>query len=76
VHHTESLGFWTLCPSSGILNTRKHNVKGTGSVSVLRRGEGDTYFVGSLRKSSRFSLPNVVFFMGMKPGLRNQKNID
>jgi hypothetical protein len=31
-----------LCPSSGILNTRKHNVSETGPVSVLMRGEGDS----------------------------------
>jgi hypothetical protein len=31
--------YWVfgLCPSSGILETRKHNVSETGSVSVLRR---------------------------------------
>jgi hypothetical protein len=40
-----------LCPSSGILKTRKHDVSETGSVSVLRWREGDTYSVGSLRKS-------------------------
>jgi hypothetical protein len=39
-----------LCPSSGILETRKHNVPETDSVSVLRGGE-DTYSVGFLRKS-------------------------
>jgi hypothetical protein len=35
--------YWVLglCPSSGILETRKHNVSETGSVSVLRR-EGKT----------------------------------
>jgi hypothetical protein len=32
-----------------ILNIRKHDVSGTGSVSVLKRGEEDTYSVGSLR---------------------------
>jgi hypothetical protein len=42
-------GFFGLCPSSGILNTRKHIVSEIGSVSVLRWGEGDTYCVGSLR---------------------------
>jgi hypothetical protein len=42
--------YWAfeLCPSSGILETREHNVSGTGSVSVLR---GDTYSVGSFNKS-------------------------
>jgi hypothetical protein len=29
------------CQSSRILNIRKHNVLETGSVSILRRGEGD-----------------------------------
>jgi hypothetical protein len=39
--------YWVfgLCPSSGILETRKHNVSETWSVSALRRGGG------SLRKS-------------------------
>jgi hypothetical protein len=43
--------FWVsgLCISSGILNIRKHNVSETGSVSVLRRREGDTYYVVFLR---------------------------
>jgi hypothetical protein len=35
----------------GIINTRKHNVLETGFISVLRRRDGDTYCVGSLRKS-------------------------
>jgi hypothetical protein len=41
--------FWGggFCPSSGILETRKHNVSETGSVSVLRLGGEDTYSVGS-----------------------------
>jgi hypothetical protein len=45
--------YWVsaLCPSSGILDNRKHNVPETESVPVLRWGDGDTYFVGSLRKS-------------------------
>jgi hypothetical protein len=29
---------------------RKHNVSKTGSLSVFRSVDGDTYFVGSLRK--------------------------
>jgi hypothetical protein len=34
----EVQNYWVLgfCPSSGILETRKHNVSETGSVSVLR----------------------------------------
>jgi hypothetical protein len=34
------------CPSSRILNTRKHNVSRSGSVSVFMWGEGDTCSVG------------------------------
>jgi hypothetical protein len=43
--------YWVsgLCPSSGILNTGKHKVSETGSVSVFRSGQGDTYSVGSHR---------------------------
>jgi hypothetical protein len=45
--------YWgsALCLSSAILkkkSTRKHDVSEAGSGSVLRRGEGDTYSVGSL----------------------------
>jgi hypothetical protein len=39
--HDENIqNYWVLglCPSSDILNTRKHNVSETGSVSILRRG--------------------------------------
>jgi hypothetical protein len=39
------------CPSSGNLTTRKNKVSDTGSLSVLRRGEGDTYSVGPLSKN-------------------------
>jgi hypothetical protein len=31
-----------LCPPSRIQNTRKHNILETGSVSILRWGEGET----------------------------------
>jgi hypothetical protein len=44
------------CLTSGILNTSKHNVSGSGSVSIFRWGEGDTYSVGSLKKSQPQSL--------------------
>jgi hypothetical protein len=44
-----------ICLSSGILETRQHNVSQTRSVSVLRcvggGGGGDTYSVVSLRES-------------------------
>jgi hypothetical protein len=46
-----SRNYWVcgLCPSSEIINARKHNVSETGSVSFLRWG--DTHSVWSLRKS-------------------------
>jgi hypothetical protein len=52
--------YWVygLCPSSEILNARKH-VSETGSVSILRGGEGDIYHVGSLRKSRPQSLDKI-----------------
>jgi hypothetical protein len=49
VQHLELLGFW-LCPSSGILETRKQGFSETESVSVFWWGE-DTYSVGFFRKS-------------------------
>jgi hypothetical protein len=44
--------YWVfrLCPSFGILKTRKCNASETGSVSVLRCG-GDTCSIGSLRNN-------------------------
>jgi hypothetical protein len=48
-YNTQDYWVFGLCPSSGILDTRKHDVSETGSVPVLRwrRGE-DTYSVGPL----------------------------
>jgi hypothetical protein len=51
VYNTQNYWVSGLCPSTGILNTRKHNVTETASVSVLRWREGHTYSVGSLIKS-------------------------
>jgi hypothetical protein len=57
-----------LCPSSGIIKTRKHNILETGSDSILRRREEDTYSVwlalskGPNRVGLRYSFQNVVFF--------------
>jgi hypothetical protein len=52
-HKFHKYNYWGsgLCPSSRILRTRKHNILETGSLSMLRRREEDTYSVGSLRKS-------------------------
>jgi hypothetical protein len=48
VYNTQNYWVFGLCPSSGILETRKHNVSETGSVSVPRwGGREDTYSVGS-----------------------------
>jgi hypothetical protein len=47
-----------LCPLSGILKARQHNVLETRSVSFLKLGEGDIYSVGTLRKRSSKSLYN------------------
>jgi hypothetical protein len=49
---TQSYWIYGLCPSSGILNTRKQNVLETGSVSVFTRGEGDTSYIGSFREKA------------------------
>jgi hypothetical protein len=49
VYNTQNYWGFGLCPSSGILETRKHNVSETGSVFVVRGGGEDTYSVGSLR---------------------------
>jgi hypothetical protein len=51
-------GFLDFVPSSRILKTIKHTFRKL-DVSVLRRGEGDTYYVGSLRKSRHQSLDKV-----------------
>jgi hypothetical protein len=56
VYNTQNYWVFGLCPSSGILDTRKHNVSETGSVFVLRLVGGDTYSVGSLRKIQPQSL--------------------
>jgi hypothetical protein len=41
-----SQNYWVyeLCPSSSILETRKHNISETGSVSILR-WEGERIFL-------------------------------
>jgi hypothetical protein len=36
IHNIQNYWVSGLCPSSGILNTKNHNVSGTGSVSVIR----------------------------------------
>jgi hypothetical protein len=57
-NNTETQKHWIsgLCPSSGIINTRKHNVSKTEPVSTVRWGEGDSYPVGPLINSLPQSL--------------------
>jgi hypothetical protein len=50
-YNTQNYWDFGLYPASGILQTIKYDVSETGSVSVLRRGGGDNYCVGSFRKS-------------------------
>jgi hypothetical protein len=47
----QNLRVCALCQSSGIANTRKHNVLETGYVSFLKCGEGVSYTGGSVGKS-------------------------
>jgi hypothetical protein len=51
VYNTQ--GYWVsgICPSSGISFTGTQNGSETGSVSVFRWGEVDTYSVGSIKKN-------------------------
>jgi hypothetical protein len=51
VYHTQNYWFFGLFPSPGILETRKHDVSETGSVSVLRCG-GDISQFGPLDKAN------------------------
>jgi hypothetical protein len=50
VFNTQNYWLFGLCPSSGILETRKHNVSESGSVPSAGEGKENTYSVGSLRK--------------------------
>jgi hypothetical protein len=51
VYDTENYWVSGLCPSSGIVETRKHNVSETGSVSVLRWGEAPS-LLGPLERAN------------------------
>jgi hypothetical protein len=52
VYNTQNYWVFGLCPSTDILETRKHNVSETGSVSVLRRGEGEITQVGAVERAN------------------------
>jgi hypothetical protein len=44
VYNTQNYWVLGLCPSSGIMKTREHDVSETGSVSVLSGGGTPTLF--------------------------------
>jgi hypothetical protein len=50
-HTRTELQFFFTFPSSGILETRKHDVSETGSVSVLRRKGGEDTQLGPLERA-------------------------
>jgi hypothetical protein len=54
LHSQMGIQYWVFghCPSSGILETRKHSVSETGSVSVLRWEEKTPTLLGSLKLTS------------------------
>jgi hypothetical protein len=53
------------CPSSGIINNRKHDVSETGRISILRRRGGrDTYSVESIRDGSHVYTHEVKVLVG------------
>jgi hypothetical protein len=52
VYNTQNYWIFGLCPSSGILETRKHNVSETGSVSVLRWREETPILLGPLERAN------------------------
>jgi hypothetical protein len=66
VYNTQNHCFFLLCPSSGIIETRKHNVSETGSFfrSKMRGGKRSTQLGPSERANfnhHKSSFRNVVF---------------
>jgi hypothetical protein len=62
---TQNYWVFGLCPSSGILKTRKHGVSEIGSVTVLRCGEETLFWVPykdplSPEDGNRYTSRNVV----------------
>jgi hypothetical protein len=51
VYHTQNYWVFGLCPSSGILETRKHNVSETGRFRAQVRGEIPT-LLGTLERAN------------------------
>jgi hypothetical protein len=52
VYNTQDYWSFGRCLSSGILETRRHNVSETPSVSVLRRGEETPTLLGPLERAN------------------------
>jgi hypothetical protein len=51
-YNTQNYWVSGLCPSPGILDTRKHNLSETGSVSVLRIWNLEFWTMDKFQKSS------------------------
>jgi hypothetical protein len=63
LYNTENQWVYIFCSSSGILNNDKTKCFGTGSVSIFRRGKGDTYSVGCQPQApAALCSPETVFF--------------
>jgi hypothetical protein len=52
MYNTQNYWVFGLCPSSGILETRKHSISETGSVSVLRWGGKTPTLLGPLERAN------------------------
>jgi hypothetical protein len=51
LHNTQNYWVFGLSPSSGIIETRKHDVSETGSVSVFRWGGKTSTQLGPLERA-------------------------
>jgi hypothetical protein len=51
VYNTQNYWVFGLCPSSGILENRKHNILETGSVYILRWGGGTPTLLDPLERA-------------------------
>jgi hypothetical protein len=65
VYSTRNLWVSRLCPSIGVLNTRKHNVSETGFLFAFEWQQRDTYLLGPLERDNlshwRFHYSNSSF---------------
>jgi hypothetical protein len=56
VYNTQNYWVFGVCPSPGILKTRKRNVSETGSISMLRRGGKTPTQLAPLERANLFHL--------------------